>query len=644
MFEPIDLQEEDKYERFNRRTAVFVAVMVVMFFALAGKLFAMQILNTDIYASISSRNQLRMVSQPAKRGDIYDRNMLKLAGSEICFEISISTAQVKKEDQQELAERLADYLKDPELDAEAILAKISANSRSYQPVVITTIPAENNQHLVARMEENRDKLPGLLIIETPRRIYLEGRLASHILGQMGKITDADEDLLDNYDYLPTDLVGKAGLEKTMERFSDASGKEIGLRGQRGLQLLEVNSSNRILRTVSSQPSVSGNSLVLTIDADIQRAMEESLAETVQNIAKERPKAIAGAAVLLDVKTGAVLGMASYPDYSPEDFINGLTEAQAKYYYDEKLKPTFNRAVSGAYPVGSTFKVSTALAALASGTIDANTTYFCDPSTWKENEDIAKCTGIHGDVNLSKALAVSCNTYFQLAGAEAGINNMYETFRGLGYGQLTGIELTGETRGLLANPDWKKLNFEGDNAVWHRYDTYYMSIGQGYSYYTPLQMAQAVATIANRGVRMQPHVVDKIIDYKGDLVYQWEPREVDRINLPDSSWRAIYNAMRAVTSQGGTAYRTFGRYPVAVAAKTGTAQTGLVGDDKNEDYHGWFIAFAPADDPQVAFAGMVEYGFHGYSSGGIVCKAAFDAYFGFDSSATDSSGVYSSVVE
>ncbi len=644
MFEPIDLQEEDKYERFNRRTTVFVAVLALMFFALAGKLFAMQILNSDVYSSISSRNQLRMVSQPAKRGDIYDRNMLKLAGSEICFEISISTAQVKGDSQKELAERLAGYLKDPELDAEAIMAKINSNPRSYQPVVITTIPAENNQHLVARMEENRDKLPGLLIIETPRRIYLEGRLASHILGQMGKITDADEDLLENYDYLSTDLVGKTGLEKTMERFSDTNGTEIGLRGQRGSQLLEVDSGHRIVRTVSSQPSVSGNSLVLTIDADIQRAMEESLAATVQNIAKERPKAVAGAAVLLDVKTGAVLGMASYPDYNPEDFINGLSEAQAAYYYDEKLKPTFNRAVSGAYPVGSTFKVSTALAALASGTINANTTFFCDPTTWKENEDIAKCTGVHGHVNLSGALAVSCNTYFQLAGASAGIDNMYETFRKLGYGQLTGIELTGETRGLLANPDWKKLNFDGDNGIWHPYDTYYMSIGQGYSYYTPLQMAQAVATIANRGVRMQPHVVDKIIDYEGNLVYQWEPREMDRINLPDSSWRALYSAMLAVTSQGGTAYRTFGRYPVAVAAKTGTAQTGLVGDDKNEDYHGWFIAFAPADDPQVAFAGMVEYGYHGFSSGGVVCKAAFDAYFGFDSSMTDSSGVYSSVIE
>ncbi len=330
-----------------------------------------------------------------------------------------------------------------------------------------------------------------------------------------------------------------------------------------------------------------------------------------------------------------------PDYEPEDFIKGIDSEKAAYYYDETLKPTFNRAISGAYPVGSTFKVSTALAALACGAIGRDTHIFCDPENW--DNDKAKCTGIHGMVDLSQALAVSCNTYAQDAGAAAGIDNMYEVFRQLGYGQLTGIELTGETRGLLANPDWKKLNFKGREGNWYPYDTYYMSIGQGYSYYTTLQMAQAMATIANHGVRMQPHVVDRIIDYEGETVYQWEPRVMDRINMSDENWDVLYDALQAVTQPGGTAYRTFGNYPVSVAAKTGTAQTGLVGDDKNNDYHGWFVAFAPADDPEVAFAGMVEYGFHGFSSGGVVCKDVFDAYFGFDGSQTVSN-VHSSVVE
>ena len=641
MFEPLEVEQDDKYKRFGKRSFVFVCMLLLLFFVLAARLFALQILNSETYASISSRNQLRIVSQPAKRGDIYDRNMLKLAGSEICFEISISTAKMTSDEIKELAHNLAGFLKDPELNEEAIIDKIDHRASNYQPVVITTMPAENNQHLVASLEENRDKLPGLLIIETPQRVYLEGSLASHVLGQVGKITDADADLVQNYNYLSTDLVGKAGVERTMERFTDTEGREIGLRGKRGLSLLEVDSQNRIVREISNQESVSGNSLVLTIDADIQRVMEDSLAETVEKLKQERPKVVGWSAVLLDVKTGSVLAMASYPDYEPEDFIKGIDSEKAAYYYDETLKPTFNRAISGAYPVGSTFKVSTALAALACGAIGRDTHIFCDPENW--DNDKAKCTGIHGMVDLSQALAVSCNTYAQDAGAAAGIDNMYEVFRQLGYGQLTGIELTGETRGLLANPDWKKLNFKGREGNWYPYDTYYMSIGQGYSYYTTLQMAQAMATIANHGVRMQPHVVDRIIDYEGETVYQWEPRVMDRINMSDENWDVLYDALQAVTQPGGTAYRTFGNYPVSVAAKTGTAQTGLVGDDKNNDYHGWFVAFAPADDPEVAFAGMVEYGFHGFSSGGVVCKDVFDAYFGFDGSQTVSN-VHSSVVE
>ena len=621
----------DSAELLNGRILIFVVVLLLMFFLLGAQLFSLQILDTDSYASISSRNQLRMVSQPPKRGDIYDRDMEKLAGSQICFEVAVSKSQVPSDERDELAANLAKYLNDPELTADVIGDKLKVASSGYQPVIITRLDASTGQHQLAALEEHRDELPGLLIIEEPQRVYPQGNLASHVLGQVGQISDTDESLLENYDYLLTDWVGKAGLEYTMERFTDAGGKEIGLRGEHGLRLLEVDSSNRIVRTVSDQPSVSGNSLVLTIDADVQRAMEQTLKETIATISKTRPKCKAGAGVLLDVKTGGVLGMASYPDYSPQDFINGISGSLADYYYDETLKPTYNRAVSGAYPIGSTFKASTALAALVCGAIDGNTTVVCGPSNWQE--DKATCPKAHGVVNLKTALAVSCNTYFEDVAAMAGIDNLYNTFKKLGYGQLTGIELSGETRGLLANPEWKALNFDGREGKWYRYDTYYMAIGQGYSYYTPLQEAQAVATIANGGVRMQPHIVDKIIDYEGETLYQWEPRVMDSIDISDASLDLLHNAMVAVTQKDGTAYALFGNYPITVAAKTGTAQTGLVGDDKNKDYHGWFIAFAPAENPEVAFAGMVEYGYHGNASAGKVCKAAFDAYFGLQDYST-----------
>lgn len=632
--------QADTAKRLNGRTMAFVLALLAMFFMLGAQLFSLQILDTDSYASISSRNQLRMVSQPPKRGDIYDRNMEKLAGSQICFEVAVSKSQVTSDEREILARNLAKYLNDPELTADDILQTLNSGSSGYQPVIITRLDADRSQHQLAVLEEHRDELPGLLIIEEPQRYYPQGNLASHVLGQVGQISDSDESLLENYDYLLTDWVGKAGLEYTMERFTDVDGNEIGLRGEHGLRLLEVDSYNRIVRTVSDEPSVSGNALVLTIDADVQRAMEQALEETVARISQSRPKCKAGAGVLLDVKTGGVLGMASYPDYSPQDFITGITGELANYYYDEKLKPTYNRAVSGAYPIGSTFKVSTGLAALACGAIDAGTTVLCGPANWQE--DKATCPKAHGTVNLKKAMAVSCNTYFEDVAAMAGIDNMYSTFKKLGYGQLTGIELSGESRGLLANPEWKALNFEGREGKWYRYDTYYMAIGQGYSYYTPLQVAQAVATVANGGVRMQPHIVDKIIDFDGEPVYQWEPRVMDDIDIPDASLELLHQAMIAVTQKDGTAYSLFGNYPITVAAKTGTAQTGLVGDDKNKDYHGWFIAFAPAENPEVAFAGIVEYGYHGNSSAGKVCKAAFDAYFGLQD--YTAATLYSSVNE
>ncbi len=640
MFVRKDEEQVDAAKRLNGRMLAFVLAMLLMFFMLGAQLFALQILDTDAYASISSRNQLRMVSQPPKRGDIYDRNMEKLAGSQICFEVAVSKSQVPKDERDELAENLAKYLNDPELTAEVIAEKLQTASSGYQPVVITRLDASSGQHKLAALEEHRNELPGLLIIEEPQRTYPQGSLASHVLGQVGQITDSDDSLLTNYDYLLTDWIGKAGLEYTMERFTDADGNEIGLRGKHGLRLLEVDSSNRIVRTVSDQPSVSGNSLVLTLDANVQRAMEEAMEETIATISQRRPKCKAGAAVLLDIKTGGVLGMVSYPDYEPQNFVDGISGDLANYYYDETLKPTYNRAVSGAYPIGSTFKVSTALAALACGAIDGDTTVVCGPSNWQE--DKATCPKAHGEVNLKTALAVSCNTYFEDVAAMAGIDNMYQTFKQLGYGQLTGIELTGETRGLLANPEWKALNFEGREGKWYRYDTYYMAIGQGYSYYTPLQEAQAIATVANGGVRMQPHIVDKIIDYEGNTVYQWEPRVIDTIDISDYAMGLLFDAMVAVTSEGGTAYALFGNYPITVAAKTGTAQTGLVGDDKNKDYHGWFVAFAPAENPEIAFAGIVEYGYHGNSSAGKVCKAAFDAYFGLEDYST--AVVYSALNE
>ena len=627
------LGAKDMKRDFNpslyKRFIVFLTIIFLLFLILAIRLFLLQVVQNDKYSMLSSQNQVRMITQPARRGNIYDKNMVELANSKVVFAIAISSTDLDEEERKSLASNLANILNDPEITAESIEEQIINHSKKYEPIIVTRVPYEENLSLITTIEENRDKLPGVIVIEEPQRNYPLGTTAGHILGQVGLISDSESDLIEEYDYLSTDWIGKSGLEYSMERFVNEDGEEIGLRGKRGVQTVEVNSQHQTVRVISEEAAIPGNSLVLTIDSEVQKAMEESLASTIADIQQERPKCQAGAGVLLDVKTGGVIAMASYPEMDPNDFSKGLSSDKADYYWDEDLKPLFNRAISAAYPPGSTFKPSTAMAVMASGKVSPDFSLTCNSSTWVP--PMATCPRAHGHVDLVRAMAVSCNAYFQVTAAQVGIETLYPLYQKLGYGQLTGIELPSEVKGLLASPEWKAENFPEDDweHEWRLYDTYYMSMGQGFTNNTPIQMASAIAAIANDGERMQVHLVDKILDYQNNEIYQMEPTVVSKIEADQSAYDIVQEAMRAVCQSGGAAYSLFGNYPIEVAAKTGTAQTGLQGDDPDSDYHGWFVAFAPYDDPEVAFAGVIEYGYHGGTSAGRVCKAVFDEYFGLN---------------
>jgi penicillin-binding protein 2 len=622
-----DRTEKTIDKHLRKRVWVFWLCIAILFGVLAIRLFTLQIVKGNEYATMSDQNQVRIVSQTARRGNIYDRNMLELANSKTVFAICVSSSGISKEDKETLSNNLAALLNDPEITAKIIQEKINSQARLYEPVVIKRVPYDDNISLITKLEENREILPGLMITEEPQRNYPLGNLAGHIIGQVGLLGEGDEELIEKYDYLMNDWIGKSGLEKAMERFTDENGIEMGLRGKRGIKKIEVNAKYRQVSVISEHPAVSGNSLVLTLDSKVQAAMEKSLQETIERIAKTRPKCQAGAAVLVNVKTGGVVAMASYPTMDPNDFSKGLSTERAAYYWDEDTKPLFNRAISGAYPPGSTFKPATALAAMAVGAITKDFKVTCSPAMWRAPR--AKCPYSHGTVDLKEAMAKSCNAYFQEAGYRTGIDNLYKICLDLGLGQLSGIELTGEAKGTLANPEWKAENFTGWESEWRNYDTFYMSMGQGYNMYTPLQMANYVATIANDGVRMQSHIVDKILSPENEVLFSASAKEVASIDISQSGIAAVQASMRAVCEKGGTGYGLFGNYPVEVAAKTGTAQTGLAGDDKAKDYHGWFVAFAPYDDPQVAFAGVIEYGYHGSTSAGYVCKNVFNEYFGLN---------------
>lgn len=535
--------------------------------------------------------------------------------------------------------------KDEEFDVNKANGSLTANKKttknevyeiikggigSYAAITVRTYTYDVGVTIAEIVAENPDLYPGVYVSEEPMRSYPFGYYLGHVLGTVGKITESQLEEMTSYGYDISDIVGQSGLESYYEHYTE-DGKVYSLSGEDGSRVVEVDAKNNIIDVISEEAPVAGNSLSLTIDLNTQMHMEDSLKNTIASIGGSgSSKCVAGSAVLLDVETGGVIAMASAPSMDPNDFARGLTTDEFNYYFHETLKPQMNRAVTAGYASGSTFKMMTATAILKAG-ISPNDSVVCSEGTWKE--PYAKCHSWHGTISFYDAVKGSCNTYFQKMAGRVGEEGMIDMGLAYGFGQKTGIDLPGENSGLLPTPEWKAQNFTGWESQWHPYDTYYMSMGQGATVDTVIQLASYTATIANRGERMEPYICQSILDDDGNVLRTHEPKVVDTIKLnSDSDWDLITQAMRGVVSDdGGTARNLFGSLPDSLtpAGKTGTAQTGLASDNNDADYHGVFIAFAPADNPKVAFAGLIEYGHHGGTSAGYVARDAFRAYFGYD---------------
>ncbi len=615
-------QKEQKFQ-----LTVIAGIIIFLFLILIGKLFYMQVANDTNYSSLADNNRIRMVSTTAARGLIYDRNGEILATSTPVFAVALSIDGMTNDERKTIAESLSKVINDKELTSEVILKKIQEHSRTFEPVIITRIPYEEGLPLITKLEEMCSDLPGIVILEEPQRFYPQGALAGHLIGYVGLISENEVDMAKENGYLLTDWIGKSGLEKVMERFT-VDGKEIGLRGMRGVTQMEVDSRHNPVETLSVTEPRAGNSLVLTIDASVQRVMESKMEEIIKSVSKTQSKCDAGAAVLIDVKTGGILAMASYPTLNPNDFVAGFSDEDVEYYYQNDALPLFNRAISGTYAPGSTFKPATALAIMVSDKIDPKETVNCTAAAWKKPR--SKCTKQHGPVNLYEAIAYSCNTYFQEMAYRIGEEQLISVCKQLGFGKVTGINLLGEDAGFLPSPEWKAENFTGWEEVWRNYDTFFMSMGQGYNLETPIQLANYIATIANGGTRFVPRVIDKILDNTGQEIYTCKPQIAEVLdNIDPQDFATVRAAMLEGTHAGGTAYWIFNGFPIKVGTKTGTAQTGIVGDDPKKDFNGVFVAFAPYDNPEVAFACVIEHGQAGGTTGGRVARAVFEEYFGLN---------------
>lgn len=502
----------------------------------------------------------------------------------------------------------------PEQKRKIVGVRYEMTSRIFSVNNPYTFASDVDTAVVMIIKERSMDFDGVNIITNPVREYANDGLAAHILGRVGIIYQEEYEKLKNENYGMNDIIGKDGMEKYLEKY---------IRGKDGRSSVEQTFKGKTASITSEVAPIAGNNALLTIDADVQRAAEQSLADTIAGLRSgisSGNQAAAGSCVAIDVNTGEILAIASYPSFNPKTF-----DEDYNTLYKDPLKPMFNRAISGAYEPGSTFKMLTAIAALEEEVITPNE-IITDKGVYEYYGQRFNCwiytdTGkTHKDVNVSDAIRDSCNYFFYEAGRRLGVDKIVEYGRKMGIGEYTGIEIEGETKGNLANPDYKQKVFD---QQWFPGDTLQMAIGQSFNLFSPLQLASYTATLANGGTRYRARLLKNVRDkVTGDLTVAGEPEVLGQIDMKQSTKDAIFLGMRKVCQEGGTAASVFGDYPIEVCAKTGSAQvsTGAA--------NGVFVAFAPYDNPQIAVSVVVENAGSGNSIAPIA-RDIFNAYFKLD---------------
>lgn len=520
-------------------------------------------------------------------------------------------------------------------DIRRILAiRYDITTTGYSTTKSIGISEKISRESAIQLQERSEELTGVNIVIEPVRKYYVGNMASHILGYMGRISSDDLDELeangDNYNYTTTDKVGKTGIEKVFEEY---------LRGEDGIKQIDMSVDGTITGEYTAKEAIGGADVVLTIDSNLQKITENALVSSIQKIRaggfSERFDTKGGAVVVTNVKTGEVLAMASYPDYEPELFYNGISNEKYNEYRNNPLTPMHNRTISSPYAPGSTFKMVTAIAALETGVtnttekINDNGRYPAAnrPACWYFN---SYGRG-HGPLNVVGAIEKSCNYFFYEVSKRMGIDNLEKYTRYFGLGQKTGIELYNERAGTVAN----RTITESKGTPWGVGDTLSAAIGQGYNNFTPIQMAKYIAMVANGGHKIDLSIIKNVIKSDGTQVPESEIKaftnqklgieenQTEDLQISQETIRAVLEGMRSVTSdEGGTAYSIFSNFDIPVGGKTGSAET------TNGDVNAWFVGFAPFDDPEIAVVVVVENGGHGSYTAEVV-REIIAEYFGMN---------------
>ncbi len=601
-----DSQREQ--QQFKVRLAALTVFVMLMFAILLTRFVYLQLVQHNHYHTLAEANRISIVPATPGRGVITDRNGVQLAYNYTAHTLEITPSKAGSVD--DTIDKLGEIVEISPRDRRRF-RQLLEESKSFESLPIRSRLSDEE---IARFAAHRYRFPGVEIKARLFRQYPQGELFSHVIGYIGRINQKEIDRLEENselaNYRGTDYIGKMGLEQSYER---------ALHGTTGVEQVEIDSAGRAVRLLSRTPPTSGSNLVLKLDAGLQSLVFKAFGNR------------RGALVAMDPQTGGVLAFVSKPGFDPNLFVDGIDPQSWNELRNSPDRPMLNRALAGTYPPGSTFKPYMALAALTYGKRTPQQGISDPGYFWMGNHQFRDdAVNGHGWVDMYKSIVVSCDTYYYVLANDLGIDAISKFMSQLGFGSRSGIDLTGESAGTLPSKEWKKKRF---NREWFAGETVSVAIGQGYNAYTPLQMASAMATLANDGVMYRPHVVDYIEDVRTRKRTPVEPQPLRTLDWSAEHIAVIKKALVGVNKEG-TGASVFAGAEYISGGKTGTAQVIAIkqGDKYVESRvqerfrdHALFIAYAPADKPRIAVALIVENAGFGAKSAAPIARQVLDYY-------------------
>jgi penicillin-binding protein 2 len=608
-----EISKQDGAPELRRRSRVLYVLLFVAFLGLSFRLVHLQIIQGERYTFLSENNRIRIKRVPGTRGMIFDRHGQLLVDSRPSFDLIFVP-----EDSDEPEKTLRFLARHLSWD-EAELLKTYEQNKSRAAFDEMVLGRDVEWATIVAVETHQLDLPGISLRVRPRRSYADGQMAAHVLGYMGEINQKQLTVLKEQGYRVGDEIGQYGIERHWEEV---------LRGQSGGQQVEVDALGRRMRVLHEVSDVPGYTMHLTLDRQLQESAYASL------------QGKQGTIVAIDVTNGGILALASTPAFDPNTFARGIKSDEWNGLIKDRLRPLSNRATQGQFPPGSTFKIIMAIAGLEEGVINPEA-FISDPGfypfgnrnfrDWKQ--------GGHGMVNLHKSLVESCDTYYYQLGTKLGVDKIAKWSRAFGLGEKTGVDLDDERGGIIPDTEWKRKRFR---QPWYPGETLSVAIGQGYVTTTPLQLANMMAAVANGGKLYRPRLVNKVESVDGATVREYEPELIRTIELKRDTLTRVHKALADVVNGPGGTGAPARSQVIDIAGKTGTAQVVEMKGAylKNEQLsqfqrdHAWFVAYAPAQNPRIAVAVLVEHGGHGSAAAAPLAKQLFERFIASEKQITD----------